>query len=441
MSPEPRGGRGKKAFMRILVVGSGAREHALAWRLSGSADVEKVYIAPGNAGTRLVGENIAIPSGDVAGLKGFALKERIDLTVAGPELPLTLGIADEFEKAGLKLFGPSKKAAQIEGSKSFSKDLMARYGIPTAGHRAFSGYAEAIKHIKACAPPYVVKADGLAAGKGVIICGTRDEATDAVGLIMEKKAFGSAGDTVVIEEFLEGEEASFLAVTDGSSVVPLAPAQDHKAIGDGDTGPNTGGMGAYSPAPVVTPALEKEIMDTVMVPAVKAMEAEGMPYKGALYAGLMIKDGRAKVLEFNCRLGDPETEPMLMRLGGDLAGLLLSAVEGRLAGVRLEWSRKASVCVVMASKGYPGDYEKGKVIRGLDEAAGMDDVMVFHAGTALRDNETITCGGRVLGVTALGDTVKDAIERAYGAVGRISFDGAYYRKDIGTKALGKDGRR
>ncbi|MEK7679857.1 MAG: phosphoribosylamine--glycine ligase [Deltaproteobacteria bacterium] len=424
--------------MKILVIGSGAREHALAWKLSGSVGVEKVYIAPGNAGTRLVGENINIPAKDIRGLKDYALKNRIDLTVAGPELPLTLGIADEFEKAGLKLFGPSKKAAQIEGSKAFSKDLMARYGIPTAEYRRFSGYAEAIKYIKAGHPPYVVKADGLAAGKGVIICGTMDEASDAVGLIMEKKAFGSAGDTIVIEEFLEGEEASFLAVTDGSTVIPLAPAQDHKAIGDGDKGPNTGGMGAYSPAPVLTPALEKEIMDTIMVPAVKAMEAEGIPYKGVLYAGLMIKDNRPKALEFNCRLGDPETQPILMRLEGDLAGLLVSAVEGRLEGVKLKWSERASVCVVMASKGYPGDYEKGKVIRGLEDASRLDDVMVFHAGTALKDNETITSGGRVLGVTALGDTIKDALERAYSAVDRISFDGAYYRKDIGKKALGKN---
>lgn len=423
--------------MKILVIGSGAREHALAWRLSGSVAVEKVYIAPGNAGTRLVGENIGIPSEDIAGLKGFALKNRIDLTVAGPEIPLTEGIADEFEKAGLKLFGPLKKAAQIEGSKSFSKDLMARCGIPTAEYRRFSGYAAAIKYIKAASPPYVVKADGLAAGKGVIICRTRDEAYEAVGLIMEKKAFGSAGDTVVIEEFLEGEEASFLVVTDGSIVVPLAPAQDHKAIGDGDKGPNTGGMGAYSPAPVITAALEKEIMDTIMVPVVKAMEAEGILYKGVLYAGLMIKDGKPKVLEFNCRLGDPETQPILMRLEGDLAGLLVSAVEGRLGGVKLKWSKRASVCVVMASKGYPGDYEKGKVIRGLEDASRLNDVMVFHAGTALKHGETITSGGRVLGVTALGDTIKDAVERAYSAVDRISFDGAYYRKDIGRKALGK----
>ncbi len=424
--------------MKILVIGSGAREHALAWKLSGSEGVEKVYIAPGNAGTRLVGENINIPAEDIQGLKAFAMKNRIDLTVAGPELPLTLGIADEFEKAGLKLFGPSKKAAQIEGSKAFSKDLMSRYGIPTADYRRFSGYAEALKYIKAGHPPYVVKADGLAAGKGVMICGSEDAACEAVGLIMERKAFGGAGDTVVIEEFLEGEEASFLVVTDGSTVIPLAPAQDHKAIGDDDKGPNTGGMGAYSPAPVITPVLEKEIMDTVMVPAVKAMEAEGIPYKGVLYAGLMIKDNKPKALEFNCRLGDPETQPILMRLEGDLAGLLVSAVEGRLEGVRLKWSERASVCVVMASKGYPGDYEKGKVIHGLEDASRLDDVMVFHAGTAMKDNETITSGGRVLGVTALGDTVKDAIERAYSAVGRISFDGAYYRKDIGRKALGRN---
>ncbi len=421
--------------MKVLVTGSGGREHALAWKLSKSPKVKKLYIAPGNPGTALVGENVMIPAENVAELKDFALRERIDLTVVGPELPLTLGISDEFAAAGLKVFGPSKKAAEIEGSKIFCKELMQKHGIPTGYYKKFDNPDFARAYIDTHDAPFVVKADGLAAGKGVVICATKKEAENAVTLIMEEKAFGEAGRNVIIEEFLEGEEASLLAITDGRTVIPLAPAQDHKAIYDGDKGPNTGGMGAYSPAPVITPELEEELMETVMRPTVRAMEAEGRPYRGVLYAGLMMTKKGPMVLEFNCRFGDPETQPIMMRLEDDLFDVLMAAVEGRLAGMRLRWSPKAAVCVVMSAIGYPGEYLKGSAIEGLAEAAGLDDVVVFHAGTAMKFGRVVTSGGRVLGVTALGDGIRDAMERAYRAVGRISWEGAYYRKDIGRKAL------
>lgn len=421
--------------MKVLVIGAGGREHAIAWKLKQSPLVESVFIAPGNPGTALVGKNIPIPAEDIEGLKEFAKREGIGLTVVGPELPLTLGIVDAFEAAGLKVFGPSKAASELEGSKVFSKELMIKHGIPTAHHKKFDNPDFARAYVETHTPPFVVKADGLAAGKGVVICRTGDEARKAIDLIMKDKAFGAAGKRIIIEEFLEGEEASFLAVTDGKTVVPLAPAQDHKAVFDGDAGPNTGGMGAYSPAPVITPALASDVMDTVMVPTVKAMEVEGRPYKGVLYAGLMIKDGRAKVLEFNCRLGDPETQPILARLESDLADVLLKAVEGRLSEVKLAWSKKTAICVVMTARGYPGDYLKGAEIKGLEEAAKLKDVVVFHAGTATKEGRVVTSGGRVLGVTALGDGVADAREKAYEAVGKISWEGAHYRKDIGNKAL------
>ncbi len=421
--------------MKVLLIGSGGREHAMAWKLSKSPKITKLYIAPGNPGTATVGENVMIPAEDIAGLKSFALREKIDLTIVGPELPLTMGIVDVFEEAGLKIFGPSKAAAELEGSKVFSKELMIRYKIPTAFFKKFDSVVAARAYINTHNPPMVVKADGLAAGKGVVICSTRDEALEAVDLMMAKKSFGIAGTRVIVEEFLEGEEASFLAITDGKTVVPLAPAQDHKAIFDGDTGPNTGGMGAYSPTPVVTKELQDEVMRTVMVPTVKAMEAEGRPYKGVLYAGLMISGGRIKVLEFNCRLGDPETQPILMRLEDDLLEVLLKAVEVRLDNVSLRWSAKTAVCVVMAARGYPGIYEKGAEIHGLAQAGALEDVVVFHAGTSLKDGRVVTSGGRVLGVTALGVDVKNAIDNAYKAVTLISWDGAYCRKDIGRKAL------
>ncbi len=421
--------------MKILVIGSGGREHAIAWKLARSKKVTRLFIAPGNPGTAPHGENVLIPAEDIEGLKSFALKERVDLTVVGPELPLTLGIADAFENAGLKIFGPSKAASELEASKVFSKELMVRHKIPTAFFKKFDDPELAKTYTETHRPPLVVKADGLAAGKGVIICRSKEEASDAIDIIMTKKAFGGAGKRIVVEEFLEGEEASFLAITDGKTVIPLAPAQDHKAIYDGDKGPNTGGMGAYSPAPVISPGMEKEIMDTIMVPTVRAMAEEGRLYKGILYAGLMINGGKPKVLEFNVRFGDPETQPIMMRLQDDLSDLLLSAVEGKLSGVKLRWSDKASVCVVMSSKGYPGNYEKGKEIHGLKEASQLKDVMVFHAGTAFKDGRIVTSGGRVLGVTALGSDIKEAIDRAYGAVREISWEGAYFRTDIGKKAV------
>jgi len=423
--------------MKILIIGNGGREHALAWKISQSKRAEKIFIAPGNAGTALHGENVPIKADDIERLKRFAVKEGMDLTIVGPELPLTLGIVDAFERVELKIFGPSQKASIIESSKVFAKEFMTRHGIPTASFKKFTDPREAKSYVRAQNIPLVVKADGLASGKGVFVCRKSDEAISAVELIMEKKAFAEAGSSVIIEEFLEGEEASIIAITDGKTVLPLAPAQDHKAIYDGDKGPNTGGMGAYSPAPVVTEELEEEIMDTILLPAVKAMEEEGMPYKGFLYAGLMIKDGKPKVLEFNCRAGDPETQPILMRLKNDLLDVLALAVKGRLGEVKLNWDEKSAVCVVMASAGYPGSYEKGKEIHGLDEVKSTPGLMVFHAGTALTDNRIVTDGGRVFGVTGLGETIKEAIEKTYGAVRKITWEGAYFRKDIGVKALRK----
>jgi phosphoribosylamine--glycine ligase len=421
--------------MKVIIVGNGGREDALAWKLSRSKRVTRVYIAPGNAGTSRHGINIALNAEDVEGLKAFALAEEIDLTVVGPELPLTLGITDAFIEAGLKVFGPSRRAAEIEGSKAFCKALMLNYSIPTAGYEEFTDAREAVAYVNSQTPPFVVKADGLAAGKGVSICKTRDEAVWAIDQAMDKKVFGKAGEKVIIEEFLSGEEASYLAITDGQTVVPLAPAQDHKAAYDGDEGPNTGGMGAYSPAPLVTPGMEREIMESVMVPIVRAMAAEGRPYKGVLYAGLMIEDGRLKVLEFNCRFGDPETQPILARLEDDLFEILYAAAQDRLEDKPLKWSEKAAVCVVLCSEGYPGKYERGREITGIEEAEAGEDVVVFHAGTAVKDCRVVTSGGRVLGVTALGDDIEKAIENAYGAVGKISWDGVHYRTDIGKKAL------
>ncbi len=423
--------------MKTLVIGAGGREDALAWKLSSSPRVDEVYIAPGNAGTELHGTNVDISVSDIRGLRDFALEKGIDLTVVGPELPLTLGIVDTFKEAGLRIFGPTKKAAAIEGSKAFCKDIMRRAGIPTADYRVFESAKDALEYLGTAPMPLVVKADGLAAGKGVIICHERGEAEKAVELIMGEKAFGEAGSRLVIEEFLEGEEASYLAITDGQRALALAPAQDHKAVYDGDKGPNTGGMGAYSPAPIITPALEERILDTIINPIIKTMAGLGIPYRGVLYAGLMISEsGEPKVLEFNCRFGDPEAQPILMRLDDDLFEVLWQCAGEGLEKDRLKWSPRPSVCVVMASGGYPGAYEKGLPISGLDEVRAMDDVFVFHAGTR-HDNEgrIVTAGGRVLGVTAMGTDIKDARERAYEAVDKISFKGAYYRKDIAMKAI------
>ncbi len=421
--------------MKILIVGGGGREHALTWKLCQSPSVTEIFIAPGNAGTANLGQNINIDADDIEGLMCFALDNEIDLTVVGPEVPLTLGITDLFEENGLKIFGPSRLAARLEGSKLFSKELMTRTGVPTAAYEKFTDADAAKEYIKKLGPHSVIKADGLAAGKGAIVCRSTEEALAAIDLIMVERAFGDAGDTVVIEEFLEGEEASFIAITDGRTILPLATSQDHKAIFDGDSGPNTGGMGAYSPAPVITPEMETEIMDTVMAPIVEAMAKDGTPFKGILYAGLMITAEGIKVLEYNCRLGDPETQPILMRLKNDLAELLLAAAQERLSGITLDWSEKTALCVVMTAEGYPGSYRKGDVIEGLPDAADITDAVVFHAGTAEKDGAVTTSGGRVLGVTGLGRDIKEAIKTAYTAVEQIRWDGAYYRRDIGAKAL------
>jgi len=419
--------------MKILVVGGGGREHALAWKLSQSPLVEQLYCAPGNAGTAAVATNVLIGAEDIESLVAFAVSERIDLTVVGPEAPLVDGLTDRLAAVGLKAFGPSAAAARLEGSKAFCKEVLLAAGAPTAAYRKFADAGAAKIYVREQGAPIVVKADGLAAGKGAIVCQTVEEAERAIDEILVRRIFGAAGEEVVIEECLVGEEASFLALTDGEHVLPLASSQDHKAVGDGDTGPNTGGMGAYSPAPVVTGAVYAQIMRQVIEPTVREMARRGHPYRGVLYAGLMIKDGQIKVLEYNARFGDPETQPLLFRMKSDLAPLLLACVNGDLDKQTIAWDERPAVCVVMASGGYPDQYEKGKVISGLGEAT--EDVVVFHAGTRLQDDEVVTSGGRVLGVTAKGASIPAAIERAYQAVGDISFAGAYYRHDIGRKAF------
>ncbi len=424
--------------MKVMIVGGGGREHALAWKIAQSPMVGHLFCAPGNAGTASLAENVPLQPTDLESLASFARKESIDLTVVGPEAPLVAGIVDLFNERGLRAFGPTRAAAEIEGSKVYAKELMAKYNIPTASFEVFDEVNSALKYVEKHDASVVIKADGLAAGKGVMVCRNRQEAFDAVRLVMEDKAFGRAGDRVIIEELLVGEEASYLVLTDGERLIPMPPAQDHKPVFDGDAGPNTGGMGAYSPAPVVSPEVEERIVNEVMLPAVKAMAHEGKPYRGVLYAGLMIHEGRPCVLEFNARMGDPETQPLLMLLENDLAPALLAIAEGELKeDLELKWSRGASVCVVMASEGYPGTYEKGKPIEGLEEAAAVEDTQVFHAGTILKEGRAVTAGGRVLGVTACGESVKAAIQRAYQAVSKISWEGAYYRKDIGAKALGR----
>ncbi|WP_243370911.1 phosphoribosylamine--glycine ligase [Geotalea sp. SG265] len=421
--------------MKILVIGSGGREHALVWKIAQSPLVEKVYCAPGNPGIGTIAENVPIKVEDLTGLLAFARKESIDLTVVGPELPLSLGVVDLFEEYGLKIFGARKNAAIIEASKAFSKDLMKKYHVPTAAYEVFTEVGPAVDFIDKIGIPIVIKADGLAAGKGVIIAGTRDEAVAAVTDMLSGNAFGTAGSRVVIEEFLKGEEASFLAFTDGKNIIPLASAQDHKAVYDGDTGPNTGGMGAYSPAPVVTPSIHEKAMEEVMRRTVDGMAAEGRPYRGVLYAGLMIDGENVKTLEFNARFGDPECQPLLMRMKSDIVPVLMAVADKDISKVQIEWHDQAAVCVVMAAQGYPGDYAKGDTIAGLDEAAKVDDLYVFHAGTSRTEGSFVTSGGRVLGVTALGTTVKDAIDRAYRGVALISWPGAHYRLDIGKKAI------
>jgi phosphoribosylamine--glycine ligase len=421
--------------MKVLVVGGGGREHALVWKIALSPRVTKVYCAPGNAGISEQATIVPIKANDLNGLLEFALKEKIDLTVVGPEDPLTQGIVDLFESKGLLMFGASRKAAEIEGSKAFAKEMMRKYHIPTAVYEIFDDRKEAVKYIRKQGAPIVVKADGLAAGKGVIICKTIDEAIQSVDKIMVEKIFGEAGKRVVVEEYLIGEEASYIAFTDGKAILPMASSQDHKSVFDGDQGPNTGGMGAYSPAPVVTDEVSENIIQKVLRPIIYGMGEEGRAYKGVLYAGLMIHNGHPKVLEFNARFGDPETQPVLMRMKGDIVPILEACMKGTLSQHQIEWDNRASVCVVMASKGYPGDYETGKAIKGLKEVSRAEGVFVFHAGTAFKDNQIITNGGRVLGVTGLGEDISRAIERTYQAVKKISWEGVHYRADIGQKAL------
>ena len=421
--------------MKVLVIGSGGREHALVWKIAQSPLVDRVYCAPGNPGTGRIAENVDIKVDDLPALLSFARKEGIDLTVVGPELPLSLGIVDLFEEYGVRIFGARRSAALIEASKVFAKDLMKKYHVPTAAYEVFEQVEPAIAFIDKVGIPVVIKADGLAAGKGVIIARTRNEAIDAVSGMLMGNMFGAAGSKVVVEEFLTGEEASFLAFTDGVKIIPLASAQDHKPVFDNDQGPNTGGMGAYSPAPVVTPAIHDRVMAEVMQPTVDGMAAEGRPYRGVLYAGLMIAGEEIKTLEFNARFGDPECQPLLMRMKSDIVPLLLAAAEGDLGGMEIEWHDQAAVCVVMATEGYPGAYSKGDEILGLEQAAQIGDLVVFHAGTKVIDGKTVTAGGRVLGITARGLTVKEAMERAYRGVAAITWKGVHYRRDIGGKAL------
>ncbi|MHB8205051.1 MAG: phosphoribosylamine--glycine ligase [Desulfomonilaceae bacterium] len=423
--------------MKILLVGSGGREHALAWKMAQSDMVRELIAAPGNLG--IAGEPkcrvMRVSSDDVQGLLELARIEKPDLTVVGPEAPLVAGLTDLFVKNGLRVFGPSSAAALLEGSKVFSKELMRKFGIPSADFEIFSDVDHAVKYVNSTKFPLVVKADGLAAGKGVFVCDHCEEALAALDLIMKQKVFGAAGARVIVEECLEGEEASFIAFTDGITVMPLASSQDHKAISDNDKGPNTGGMGAYSPAPVVTPSAHKKIMNEVMLPTVKAMSTEGRPYIGFLYAGLMIKDDVPKVLEFNVRLGDPEAQPLLVRMKTDPIPLMLAALEGKLSRESIKWADDASVCVVMASQGYPAAYSKGKIISGIEEAEKVQGVKVFIAGANSSSGGVVTSGGRVLGVTSLGRDIPEAIQKAYEGVERISWEGVQYRRDIGQKAL------
>ena len=424
--------------MRILVLGGGGREHALVWKLRQSPRVERLWCAPGNAGIDALAEAVALEVTDLPAIVRFAREHAVDLVVPGPELPLTLGVIDALRDAGLRGFGPTQAAAQLEGSKTFTKDLLRRCQVPTGFYSSFTDADEAVRYVHEVGAPIVVKADGLAAGKGVVVCATVAEAEQAIDEIMRGKAFGDAGARVVVEECLVGEEVSFMAITDGTTVLPLASSQDHKRAYDGDTGPNTGGMGAYSPAPVVTPALHERIMREIMIPVVRGLAEQQITYTGVLYAGLMITADGPQVLEFNCRFGDPECQALLVRCTGDLAAVMDAAVDGRLGEATLSWDPRAAVCVVLAAGGYPGSYERGTPIRGLDALADWPDGVVFHAGTARRDGEVVTAGGRVLGVTALGRDVTAAVEEAYRAVARISWDGMQFRRDIGRRAVERE---
>jgi phosphoribosylamine--glycine ligase len=423
--------------MRILVIGSGGREHALVWKIAQSKLTDKILCAPGNGGISDIAECVDIKADDVTTLLDFVKKEKIDFTVVGPEAPLASGIVDEFRKYKFKIFGPDKSAAQLESSKVFAKELMAKYSVPTANFKIFDNIEKANAYIDKIGAPCVVKADGLAAGKGVVVAKSVDEAKQTVYSIMQEKIFGSAGNRIIIEECLEGQEASILVFTDSKSVTPLDSSQDHKRIFDNDDGPNTGGMGAYSPAPIVSEKIFREILDKIICRVIDGLAKEGIYYKGVLYAGIMLTKQGPKTLEFNVRFGDPETQAMLPRLKSDLVEVMLATSNGKLSNFpELKWDNQPCVCVVVSSKGYPGDYEKGKVISGLEQAAKMEDVVVFHAGTKKNQGNYITNGGRVLGVTALGNTIKAAIDKTYKAVEKIHFEGMHYRRDIGQKAVG-----
>jgi len=423
--------------MRILVVGGGGREHALCWAIAASPLCDKLYCAPGNAGIAAEAECVPIGAEDIAKLVAFARERKIDFCVVGPEAPLVAGLADRMEEAGIKTFGPSAAAAALEGSKGFVKDLCARLDIPTARYRRFTDAAAAAAYVRAQGAPIVIKADGLAAGKGVVVATTLAEALAAIDERMVQRKFGDAGAEVVVEEFLEGEEASLLALVDGENLLLLPSAQDHKRVGDGDVGPNTGGMGAYSPAPVVTAEVERLALERILKPTVAAMKAAGAPFKGVLYAGIIVERGQPKLIEFNVRFGDPECQALIVRLMSDLLPALVAARDGELKSFDLRWYPDASLCVVMASKGYPGDYAKNTEIKGLDRAAEVEGAVVFHAGTALRDGKVFATGGRVLGVTARGKTVEEARARAYAAVDRIDWPQGFCRRDIAWRAIGR----
>lgn len=426
--------------MKILVIGNGGREHALAWKAAQSPLADTVFVAPGNAGTALEPslQNVAISPTDVQGLLNFARRENIDLTIVGPEAPLVMGVVDTFRAAGLKIFGPTQAAAQLEGSKAFTKDFLARHRIPTAGYQNFTDVEQALAYVREQGAPIVIKADGLAAGKGVIVAMTLQEAEEAIQDMLAGNAFGDAGHRIVVEEFLDGEEASFIVMVDGQNVLPMATSQDHKRVGDADTGPNTGGMGAYSPAPVVTDDVHQRVMDEVIWPTVRGMASEGNVYTGFLYAGLMIdKSGQPKVIEFNCRFGDPETQPIMLRLQSDLVDLCLAAVDGKLNEKESIWDPRPSLGVVLAAGGYPGDYATGDSIHGLPQEEAADG-KVFHAGTTIKDEAVVTNGGRVLCVTALGEDVAAAQKRAYALAKPISWQGSFCRKDIGYRAINRD---
>ena len=421
--------------MNVLVVGSGGREHTLVWKISQSPRVEKIYCCPGNGGIAAIAECVDIAAGDIPALVDFAGQNDIGLTVVGPEDPLSKGIVDRFSEAGLRAFGTSAQATQLESSKIFAKKMMQKCGIPTAGFEVFDNAADALKYLESAQFPLVVKADGLAAGKGVAVCADIEQARTAVVENLEQNRFGDASQSIIIEDCLVGEETSIIAFSDGKTVLPMVSSQDHKPAFDGDTGPNTGGMGAYSPAPVCTQEIYDEVYCKVLVPIIEGMAGDGIQFKGVLYAGIMISEGEINVLEFNTRFGDPETQVLLPRIENDLVDVFEAVIDEKLDSVELKWKPGAAVCVVMASGGYPASYEKGKAIEGLEDASEDEDVIVFHAGTALDDGRVVTAGGRVLGVTATADTIAKAIEKSYQAVKKIGFEGAHFRNDIGQKAL------